>query len=193
MANAAPFALESNASWVIRSRWRGVEGRATLRVGVVVVVLHNTTSTISHSRSPHSSSSSTKDSLHSQLTYRVVTCAVIVPPCGRVNYSCWVDIAHYIHKGNLRIRRTRELSPSFVIDDLRIFVSACIKDTVFNRREKTNPSHNGWIILMLVDKNLELALELCLLGRIGWSTAICHKTGHILDDHQAQFVTSPVE
>lgn len=46
---------------------------------------------------------------------------------------------------------------------------------------------------MLMNKNFELALELCLLGRIWWSTAIGHKTGHILNDHQAQLVTSPVE
>lgn len=46
---------------------------------------------------------------------------------------------------------------------------------------------------MLMNKNFELALELRLLGRIGWSTAIGHKTGHILDDHQTQFITSPVE
>lgn len=46
---------------------------------------------------------------------------------------------------------------------------------------------------MLMNKNFELALELCLLGWIGWSIAIGHKTGHILDDHQAQFVTSSVE
>lgn len=46
---------------------------------------------------------------------------------------------------------------------------------------------------MLMNKNFELALELCLLGRIGWSTAIGHETGHILNDHQAQFVASPVE
>lgn len=52
MTNAAPFTLESNARGVIWSGRRGVKGRATLRVGVVVVVLHNTASTISPQHSP---------------------------------------------------------------------------------------------------------------------------------------------
>lgn len=41
MTNAAPFALESNAIGVVWSRRRGVKGRATLRIGVVVIVLHH--------------------------------------------------------------------------------------------------------------------------------------------------------
>lgn len=54
---------------------------------------------------------------------------MIVPPCRGVNYSCGVDTADYIYEGRLGIRRTRELPPSFVIDDLQIFMSACMKDT----------------------------------------------------------------
>jgi hypothetical protein len=46
---------------------------------------------------------------------------------------------------------------------------------------------------MLMDQNFELALEFRLLSRIGRSTAISNKTRHILNDHQAQFVTSAVE
>lgn len=46
---------------------------------------------------------------------------------------------------------------------------------------------------MLMNKNFELALELRLLGRVGISAVVGNKAGHILDDHQAQFVTSPVE
>lgn len=44
VADTAPFALESNARGVVWSRGRGVEGRAALRIGVVVVVLHHNVS-----------------------------------------------------------------------------------------------------------------------------------------------------
>lgn len=66
MADTAPFALKSNAAGVIWSGRRGVEWRATLRIGVMVVVLH--TSMISPRHSPYSSSSSsTKGSMHWQI------------------------------------------------------------------------------------------------------------------------------
>lgn len=32
-----------------------------------------------------------------------------------------------------------------------------------------------------------------MLGCVGWAAAIGDKARHILDDHQAQFITSPVE
>lgn len=46
---------------------------------------------------------------------------------------------------------------------------------------------------MLMNQNLELALKFRLLVRVRRSTTIRNKTGHILDDHQAHFITSSVE
>lgn len=125
VTDSAPFTLESDARGVIRSGGRRVEGRAALRIGVVVVVLHHNISDYSTTLSVVGNKRI--DTLAIKLTYRVVASPMIIPPCRGVNYSCWVDTAHYIYKGQLRIWRTRELSPSFVVDDLHIFTSAYIK------------------------------------------------------------------
>lgn len=100
--------------------------------------INNQSTTLSNSLSL---SSSTKDSMDWQSTYGKVTAAMIIPACRGVNYSCGVDTADYIYEGHLGIRRARELSPSFVIDDLVICMLACMTNTL-NCREKTNPSHN---------------------------------------------------
>lgn len=59
--------------------------------------------------------------------------------------------------------------------------------------ERTNPSDNRWIALMLVNQNFELTLKLCLLVRIRRPTSVIGQARHVLDDHQTNFIASSVE
>lgn len=46
---------------------------------------------------------------------------------------------------------------------------------------------------MLVDDHLKLPLELGLLLRVGLAVATSGKTGHVLDNHEAELITSLIK
>lgn len=56
---------------------------------------------------------------------------------------------------------------------------------------KTYPSYDGWVALVLVNEDFELALELGLLCRVG--LGVGWQAGHVLEQHDAHFVTGTVE
>ena len=65
-----------------------------------------------------------------------------------------------------------------------------------DKRHKNNdsyPSYNRRVALVLVDDHLKLPFELSLLLRVMLAVATSGKTGHVLDNHEAELITSLVE
>ncbi|KAK8924376.1 hypothetical protein VCV18_004796 [Metarhizium anisopliae] len=97
-------------------------------------------------------------------TYGKVAKAVVVPARDGVHQARRVEAAHHVRQPLLRVRRAAELAPALVVND---------------------PDHERGVALVLLDKHLELALELGLLRRVGRAVAVGRQRGHVLDDEEA--------
>ena len=97
------FTLDPNPSVVIGARVDGVEGGATLRIGVVVIILKPISKMII--------------SLHEESTHTKVAGAVIVPASGRIDQPGGIQLFDEIGKPKFGVV-CRNLTPSFVIDNL---------------------------------------------------------------------------
>ena len=72
-----------------------------------------------------------------------------------------------------------------------------LKDQLRKNRGSWNdasyPGNNRRIAFVLVNDHLELPLELGLLLRVRLAVATSGKTGHVLDNHEAELITSLVK
>lgn len=104
------------------------------------------------------------------MVVKEITIAVVVPSGDRVDKSRLIQVANGLGEHLFRVWWATQLSPSLVVND---------------------PLNNGSVTLVLIDEDFKLALELLLL-LTAWLRRR-GQTGHVLDYHQADFITGLIE
>ena len=123
---------------------------------------------------------------------------MIVPSACTVNESCWIKLPDSVGESKLGVS-CNHLTPSLVINHLILLVSEIRTVWIGS----SYPCDNTRKALVLIDKNIKLAIKFRLLIGIGqnslrgaiWKVVILQrsKSWHILNHKETHLVTSLVE